>query len=136
MIEFQVSTRHTDHKRRIKVMVYDSIPEMHRAQRKRDGFVGKQQDPGWYTRMAACTNCAEWQKADGEPWIPMVTIRLVRGKMTPGMVAHESTHAAWYLYQKDVQKTVPDMKREEVLCYLVGHIFEQINSKLRQKGLL
>jgi len=40
------------------------------------------------------------------------------------------------IYQQDVARTVPDMEREEKLCYLVGDITQKIVDKLYKLKLL
>jgi hypothetical protein len=152
MIEFQISTKHTGEYRRIKVMVYDTIAQLKRATRKRDGFYGWVQDPQWYDQMAATTNAhslvkvGDDPKNPDEPSIPYITIRLSRDKLRQyptEIVAHESTHAALYLYKHDCQDDVEgdqillhDLEKEETLCYLVGEISRKVVNKLYEKAVL
>ena len=38
------------------------------------------------------------------------------------------------IYQQDIQKTIPDMERQEKLCYLVGHIMQKVVDGLYRNG--
>lgn len=154
MIEFQVSTRHTGQLRRIKVMVYDTVEQLKRACRKRDGFFGVVQETNWYEQMAATTNGISLVRvgADAsdpdEPSVPYVTMRLSRDKLhdyPTEIITHESTHAALYLFKHDVPHDVaghedeiilPDLDHEEQLCYLVGEISRKVVNKLYEKAVL
>lgn len=151
MIEFQVSTKHTGQRRRIKVFVYDTVEQLKRATRKRDGFYGFVQEPQWYEQMAATTNSlslvpvGEDPKGDG-PSTPYITIRLSKDKLhqyPTEIITHESTHAALYLYKHDCQDEVEgdevvlqDLEKEEMLCYLVGEISRKVVNKLYEKGVM
>lgn len=147
MIEFQISTRHTGTKRRIKVMVYDNVQQLKRATRKRDGFYGFVQTPAWYEQMAATTNFIEISDVDvdevadppDDSFKPYITVRLSRDKLhqyPTEIVTHESTHAAIFLFNCDVKKTLKRVENQEILCYLVGEISRKIVNKLYEKGVL
>lgn len=151
MIEFQISTKHTGERRRIKVMVYDNVEQLKRATRKRDGFFGFVQTPQWYEQMAATTNALSLvpvgndPKDDG-PSTPYVTIRLSVDKLKQyptEIITHESTHAALFLYKHDCQDDIEgdevvlqDLEKEEILCYLVGEISRKVVNKLYEKSVL
>jgi len=57
-------------------------------------------------------------------------IRLLKDELRTGIISHEATHMAVAIYKQDVAKTIPDMEREEKLCYLVGDITSSIVNKL------
>lgn len=154
MREFQISTRHTGERRVIKVMVYDTVEQLKRATRKRDGFYGFVQEPQWYEQMAATTNSLSLVRvgADAadkdEPSKPYITIRLSRDKLhefPTEIITHESTHAALYLYHHDIGHDVPgredeiilpDLEKQEILCYLVGEISRKVVNKLYEYEVL
>lgn len=145
MIRFQISTRHTGQYRRIRVFVYDTIDELKRATRRRDGFYGTVLEPEWYEQMAACTNCITIDQVgpngDVAASALSITMRLSHDnlrKFPTEIVAHESAHAALYIYRSDfaddsageyhaVQRNLDD---EEQLCYLVGDITRKVVNKL------
>lgn len=145
MIEFQVSTRHTGTRRVIKVMIYENRTRLQRAAKKRDGFFGLKQSKAWYDKTAALTNCITLvpvgENADDPevPGTPYITIRFAKdalmGRPTE-IIAHEATHASMYLYRHDVQKTIPNMEKEEILCYLVGDITRKLVNKLYEKAIV
>lgn len=143
MREFQISTKHTGPKRVIKVMVYESRARLQRAARKRDGFYRDVSERSWYDKTAALTNCLSLAeiKPDGTVVAakPYITIRLAQdalGERPTEIIAHEATHAAVYLYQHDVQKTIPNLEKEEILCYLVGDITRKVVNKLYEHSVL
>lgn len=144
MIEFQVSTKHTGQKRVIKVMIYETIEQLRRACRKRDGFYGVVQEPAWYEQMAATTNCIQAVQVDGDSdpaeddWRTYITMRLSRDHMNGAteIIAHEATHAAIYLFNHDVKNTLDELPDQETLCYLVGDITRKVVNKLYERRVL
>lgn len=144
MIEFQVSTKHAGDRQRIKVMVYDTVEQLRRACRKRDGFYGVvQATDGWYDQMVATTNSIEaYDYADGQESNVRqhITIRFARDRLKhygpTEIIVHESTHAAIRIYRTAVNKPLDEIENEETLCYLVGDISRKVVNKLYEKGVM
>lgn len=63
-------------------------------------------------------------------------MRLCRKAVGVGTISHEAAHIAVAIYRHDVAKTIPDMKREERLCYLVGDITQKIVAGLYRHKVL
>jgi hypothetical protein len=152
MIEFQISTKHTGQYRRIKVFVYDTVAELKRAARKRDGFYGWPQESRWYDQMAATTQSHIIDQVDDVGEVtsskPYVTMRLAKDELhryPTEIITHESAHAALFLYRHDLPHDVPgheneiileNLEAEETLCYLVGEISRKVVNKLHEKAVL
>lgn len=148
MIEFQVSTRHTGPKRRIKTFIYPSIEGLSRATRKRDGFYGMVQDEeGYYTRMSAITQYIDAahipgdQEPDDADFKPFITMRFARDRLLERpteIIAHESTHAALFILRHDQPEAAlfDDIEAQEKLCYLTGDITRKVVNKMYEKRIL
>ena len=129
-------------------MVYDTIDELKRATRRRDGQyknAGAVQTPAWYDQMAATTNYIEMAQlsADIEPkssdWQPYITIRLALDKLKQyptEIITHECTHAAIFLFRRDVKRSLARIQDQETLCYLVGELSRKVVNKLYEKKLV
>ncbi len=137
--KFQISTRETGRYRSIQVHVYDNVDDLRAAgerYRAKYGMGGK----GTVSKAHGLTFTHEREYV-----YPSGAVRkhpdaghimLYLDGLRVGIISHEATHMAWSIYQQDVQKTIPDMEREEKLCYLVGDITRQIVNKLIRKSLI
>lgn len=134
---FQISTRETGRYRSIQVHVYDSVERMRTAgerYRTKYGMGGK----GTVSQAHGLTftHVREYFYPSGATrrHPDAGHILLYEDGLKIGIISHEATHMAWSIYQQDVQRTIPDMEREEKLCYLVGDITRQIVNKLLRTG--
>lgn len=136
--QFQISTRCSGRLRIIQVCVYDTVEEMRKAGERHSKSIGSGSiglDKCWGL-------CQSFDKeliySDGrvERSPQAGFIRLVKEALKMGIITHEATHMAWGIYRDDVQKTIPDMEREEKLCYLVGDIASQITKRLYKYNLI
>lgn len=134
---FQISTRNSGRYRSIQVHVYDSVAELRKAggrYRTRLGMGSK----GTLRKVHGLTFALELEYvfASGATRRHPAAghILLYTPGLRIGIISHEATHMAWSIYQQDIQKTIPDLRREEMLCYLVGDITRKIVNKCIQSG--
>ena len=137
-VSFQVSTRHSGRLRTLKVCVYDSFAALRRAGRaysKRTGAA-----TGGMERAYGLAQTADWARVSPGGLVrrlPQVGVmRLCRKAIGSGTVAHEVAHIAVAIYRQDVGRTFPNMKREEVFCYLVGELSQKVVSGLYRHKVL
>lgn len=134
MIKFQVSTRWSGRLRTIKVEVHDTVQEMRAAGEAYSKRLGLDQDG--FVGAHGLAQSADWMSVSAGGRVRRLPlagyIRLYKGALAAGLISHEATHIAWAIYKQDIGKTVPDMAREEKLCYLVGDISAKIVHKLYQ----
>ena len=139
MIQFQISTRNSGRLRVVQVCIYDTPQELRAAG---DRYSHRVEGPGHEkvgNDVHGLAQAVDREYYDGKRWRKMPDagfIRLWKGALRTGIITHECTHMAWAIYQQDVQRTIPDMKREETLCYLVGDLSARLVNRLYAKGLL
>lgn len=136
---FRISTRNSGRLRTIWVWAYDTVQEMRaagvaHAAKINSGETGFDKAYGLsqlleYVHLNSSGRATRRYPDAGH-------IRLCRIGLRMGVITHEATHMAIAIYQQDVQKTIPDMEREEILCYLVGDISSKIVKKLYKLQLL
>lgn len=135
-LQFQVSTHWTGRKRLFTIIVYDTVKELQKAGERHNYQVGISQsgfDNAWgLTQSFDAVNVYESGRVHRKPKAGY--IRFVKGHLGSGLIAHECTHAAIAIYKQDIAKTIPDMEREEKLCYLVGDLMSKIVRKLYAKN--
>lgn len=138
MKKFQFTTSRSGHDRKIIVEIYPDRQKFIQAVMKAHKAEEIDMGPVWYSEAVATTTgqtriTVEPGKKDIKE--ARVIIRFSEGSITTGTIAHEAAHAAVFLYQTDFQRTIPDMEREEKLCYLVGDIAEQMQRRVLAKSL-
>lgn len=138
MRRFKISTEHSGRKRTIQVCVYDTLEQMRRAgeaysRKHTAGQTGFNEAYG-LSQIHQREYVFESGAVRKHPYAGF--IRLARGHLQAGLLAHECTHMAIGIYQQDVQRTIPDMEREEKLCYLVGDLMARLTAKLYEYELL
>ena len=138
VVRFQVSTRHSGRLRTLQVRVYDTYAALRRAGvtyakrgRTASGCIG---------RAYGLAQTADWVRISPGGLVrrqPQVgVLRLCRKLTNAGTVAHEVAHVAVAIYRQDVGRTFPNMKREEVFCYLVGELSQKVVSGLYRHKVL
>ena len=139
-VRFQVSTRNSGRLRTIQVLVYSTVEEMRKAG---EGFRQRNErdcaEGGLEGSHALAQSLQKLRvfKSGRTRRLPTAGyIRFYLSHLPAGTIVHESTHMAIAIYQQDVARTVPDMEREEKLCYLVGDITQRIVDKLYKLKLL
>lgn len=138
MIQFQISTRNSGRKRTIQVCIYDTVKELREAADKHNKRIGNT-ETGLDKAHGLCQSLERVFVYDSGRIRRTPTagfIRLYKPALKTGIIAHEATHMAVAIYKQDVQKTIPDMDREETLCYLVGDITSQIVRGIYKYNLL
>jgi hypothetical protein len=90
-------------------------------------------DDAWYKQTAAVTSV--FATSRGGPWSHEAQIRLVHGDCGADVTTHEAVHAALYFYQHQIQKTIPDIEREEILCHLASEIIGKMVDALYDRGV-
>ena len=145
---FQVSTRNSGRLRTIQVCVYDSAEELRKAGRSYEqhcryfdpkGALRGSPEGGWDNIHGLVQSCQMLRvyKSGRVRRLPSAGhMRFYRDQLGTGIIAHETAHMAVAIYEEDIGKTIPDMKREEKLCYLVGDIAQRIVDKLYKLKLL
>lgn len=137
MKQFQISTGHTRY-RTVKVCVYDTAERMRKAAIRYSKSIGDAPKIGWDNTHGVCQSFERTGETENGRILRFPEagfIRLYRDGLTTGIIAHECTHMAWSIYQQDVQKTIPDIDREEILCYLVGDLTSRLVNKLYKYNL-
>lgn len=136
MKKFQISTRRTGKKRQINVIVYDDVKRMRehatlwtkRVQGKADDF----------SDCEGVTHREEWIDVKTDESMPYCgTIRLHKGRLGVGIVAHEVTHAALWIYELDIERNgvnTVDIGKEEIFCYIVSDLNTKLVNKLYDYG--
>lgn len=136
--QFQISTRNSGRYRTIQICVYDTVKELREAglkhSEKYGGASGGMDNVHGLCQSYDKIDVYDSGKVRRKP--PAGFIRLYRKGLRTGIIAHEATHMAVAIYKQDVAKTIPDMDREERLCYLVGDITRQIVNKLYKYNLI
>lgn len=133
MRRFSVATSASGLRRVVDVRIYPTARHMQRAARRHSLIYGRPQS---FRGAEGVTSCYFLEKfVDGE-WVKTEqagAIFLIEGHITPEVAAHEATHMAVGIYDRDIFEegwndagVVPDMPREEILCYLVGDITREI----------
>ncbi len=141
MVEFQVSTRWTGTKRVVKVRVYDGVESL---RRDADRWDDRRDIPGDNDDVYGV--CHRFERTlihkDGtrESTPYCAYIRLVKDGCRTGIISHECTHAALWIYQlgndMKMDPMVDDIEKEEELCYLVGDLTSKVVNKLYEHGVL
>jgi hypothetical protein len=141
VVEFQISTRWTGTKRVVKVKVYDDLV---RLRRDADRWDDRRGISG--TNANAYGVCHRFERAlihegGAEESTPYCAyIRLLKDACRTGVITHECTHAALWIYQlgndMKMDPMVEDIEKEEELCYLVGDLSSKVVSKLYEHGVL
>lgn len=132
--QFQISTRNSGRYRTIQVCVYESVKEMREAGAEYNSSSVEEMGKVWGLCQAYYK-----ERLDGKHWVKSPEagyIRLVKDACRTGIIAHEATHMAVAIYQQDIQRTIPDMDREERLAYLVGDITSEIVKGLYKYKLI
>lgn len=139
MIQFQISTRNTGRLRTVQVCVYDTVEELRQAGVKH----AQQFTPDITEGFDAAYGLAQsfdkihvYQSGKVKRLPPAGFIRLWKGALRTGIITHECTHMAVAIYKQDIAKTIPDMEREEKLCYLVGDLSARLVNRLYHYKLL
>jgi hypothetical protein len=131
MKQFQISTRNSGRLRTVQVCIHDSLEDMRAAANRLNKRIGSEEKLG--SNVHGLCQKYTREKYVNKKWVKLPDagfIRLYRGALRTGIVTHECTHMAWGIYQEDIQKTIPDMEREERLCYLVGDLSSKLVGKL------
>lgn len=138
---FYVETSRTGRKRRVRVVVYDTVKEMQTAGRRcrpdvKDGFKDALalSQPRFSFRIDA------EGKETHSPHAGMV--RLVKGEMGAAVVSHEMVHMGLAIYRNDWHRSdwneglgdLDTMANEEVLCHIVGDLVRSATSKFWAAG--
>lgn len=147
-VKFQISTRNSGRLRTIQVYVYATKKHMERAGCHNHEYCGKGcvLDPpetradGKIFELHALTQTFLKKTVSKGGLVrrqrPAGYMRFYRAHISVEVISHEATHMAVWIYKTDVQKTIPDMEREEKLCYLVGDIAQKINDGLYRHKVL
>lgn len=139
MIQFQISTRNSGRKRTVQVCVYDTVDELREAGRAHSKQITPDITEGFDNAYGLCQSHDRIKVYESGAIRRMPDagfIRLWKGALRTGIITHECTHMAVAIYKQDVAKTIPDMDREEKLCYLVGDLSARLVNKLYEKKLL
>lgn len=139
--KFRISTRNSGRYRTVWICVYDTVEEMRKAGMRHDTRMGFTVDPGYFDKAYGLTQSFQVVLFDEDGKVAKRRpgagfIRLFSSELRTGIISHEATHMAVAIYQQDVARTIPDMKREERLCYLVGDITSKIVNGLYKLKLL
>lgn len=129
---FRISTRNSGRLRTINVWVYDTVEELRTAGERHSKRIGSN-ETGFdqaYGLTQSFTGVRVYESGATRRDPRAGHIRLCKQHLLTGIISHESTHMAVAIYREDVGKTIPDMEREEKLCYLVGDICSKIVNRL------
>lgn len=127
-------TTHGKRHAAVEVRVYSSRASMIRGLRSRHRRNGSLIEDGWYEGTAAATSPFSRMTPPHGHWRHEAVIFLTKDNCGSTVVSHEASHAAWFFYREQVQKTVPDMEREEVFCHLVSEITGKMVNGLYEAG--
>lgn len=141
MVEFQVSTRWTGTKRVVKVRVYDDVESLRRdADRWSKQRGGDRDNENVHGLCHKFERTRVWEDGSEESDPYVAYIRLYKDGCRTGLVSHECTHAAVWIYQlgndMKMDPMVDDIDKEEELCYLVGDLTSKVVNKLYEHGVL
>ncbi len=126
----------SDRRAKLTVKVFSTQAAMARGLRRYHKTHGELYQQAWYRNTAAATSPYSRRKdAPGSPWRYEVTIWLTAGNCGTEIVTHECAHAAVYLYQNRLRRSIRDMKDEEEFCYMVGAICRGVVTGLYALGL-
>lgn len=130
--EFQVSSRHTKIKNRVRVVIYDNLKDVRKWGRWSGGKAFGETTYGVTNKQTVYTD----PKSD-KPSLIEAIIRLEKDHCPTGLVAHEVAHAAIYIFTKDGNRLHRNqsINVEEKFCYLYGDLFHEITKKLYKKGI-
>lgn len=130
---FTVETSRTGHKRRVRVLVYDTIEEMQKAASRycpeHDNFENA---------LACSQPCfSRFVHEDGretDSW-SAGCVRFVKGEMGATVLSHEMVHMGLAIYRNDFPRApLGNMKNEEVLCHIVSDLVRSATSKFWDAG--
>jgi len=120
VVKFQIATRRSGEYRTISVIVYDDLGQM-RRDATRWGKLYSANPNGYFDQALGVAH--RW---NGTKRTSAGIIRLWRGALGAGLIAHEVTHLAIGIYQHDCNKDLFEIENEEILCHLIG----ELNAKL------
>lgn len=138
MIQFQISTRNSGRLRTVKVSVYETLEELREAGVRHSKRIGSN-ETGFDAAygLAQSVDMVHVYESGRVKRLPFAGhIRLWAGALRTGIITHECTHMAVAIYKQDVAKTIPDMDREERLCYLVGDLSARLVNRLYHYKLI
>lgn len=120
IVRFQISTRRSGEYRTVRVCVYDNLGQL---RNHAEAWGRKYSDAplGYFDEALGVAH-----RRNGTKRTSAGIIRLWRGALGAGLIAHEVTHLALGIYQHDCNKSLHKIENEEILCYLIG----ELNAKL------
>lgn len=138
--KFQVSTRYSGRLRTVKVCVYDDLEKMRHDATKFSRGWGDIKDGYFNDALGICQSFHKGRVGNnGRMYEDPDSgfIRLHKDNLSAGIVAHEVTHMAAAIFEQDCLRNgdpFDNMKQQEILCNLIGHLLSRINDKLWDLG--
>lgn len=122
----------------IWVVVHDSADELQAAAKRYSADVDHSETAACFQGRAFTVHVDDDGRLD-VPAAPYAGVMRLLPEHGVATLAHECTHAALALYQRqhatDVGMTTGGMDDEEVLCYAVGDLVGAITVELKARGI-
>jgi hypothetical protein len=134
-IEFTIHVESPKQLRSIKVYIYETLSEMHDAAERFD--IKHHNSPGTYGDLLGVTH--RFERIDvmnDKSYTKVAIIRMQKDNIGAGIISHESTHAAVWIYQIDCEGwSLEDIQNEEIFCHMVSDITRSIVNKCYDNNL-
>lgn len=142
-----ISTELSGTPRKIDVHLYDDLGSMRRAAMSFGKRIGEKIERGHFNGALAVTHGFRRYHVDADQGREVempdaAVLRLVRGHLTPEIVAHEVAHLAQWLYRIDTLETWGDdddkaldhfSSDNEPFCYMLGGLFATVWDMLKEE---